>query len=446
MILTASDQNGNGLPHHDPLAALREKDFRFYAGSRFFASMAQALQQAAIYWQVYAISHSALQLGLVGLARFAPSLGLSLVGGALADIHDRRRIVLAAQIVPFASSLMLFLATRSGHLHLSLIYVLVLLMAVSSAFENPARQAMLPSVVSRRAFAKAVAMGSTLFQLGTVSGPALGGLMIAVDGVASAYALDVVLIAAAAAMLLPVRLRVESGRTHRRVSLTAIREGIDFVRHRQVVLGAMTLDMFAVIFGGATALLPVYARDVLHVGAGGYGLLQASQPVGALVTSSLLVLMRPVERVGRALLVSVAVFGAMTVLFGISRWFPLSLLAYALTGCADEVSVNMRSMTIQLATPDELRGRVSSVSSIFIGASNQVGAMESGFVAALTSATIAVVSGGLGSIAVVGVVAARMPELRHYRIDHSGRATTQEVGEGGRPAAVISSATPPALP
>jgi MFS family permease len=196
----------------------------------------------------------------------------------------------------------------------------------------------------------------------------------------------------------------------------AVREGIVFVRRQPVVLGCMTLDMFAVIFGGATALLPIYANEILDVGARGYGVLSASLEAGALVSSLVMMMLPPIRRAGMALLVGVTVYGAATVAFGLSVWFPLSVLAYALVGAADQVSVVMRNTAIQLSTPDEIRGRVSAVNFLFIGASNQLGAVESGFVAALTNAPFAVVSGGIGCLAVVAVVAAKLPALRRYRI------------------------------
>ncbi len=196
-----------------------------------------------------------------------------------------------------------------------------------------------------------------------------------------------------------------------------IREGVRFVRSRPVILGCMTLDMFAVIFGGATALLPVYATEILHVGPRGYGLLSSALEVGALLTSLVLIARPPIRHAGRALLVAVGVFGIATIVFGLSRSFPLSLAAYMLVGVADQVSVVMRSTAIQLSTPDELRGRVSAVNLLFIGASNQLGAAESGFVAAATSATFAVVSGGLAALCVLAVVVWRIPELRAYRVD-----------------------------
>mgnify|MGYP002382433210 CR=1 FL=1 len=377
--------------------------------------MAMTMLQAALLWQVYDLSGSALQLGMLGLVRFLPSLGLSLVAGSIADSYDRRLIAIVSQVAPTACAIILMTTTLAGAVSLPLIYGLVLVIALASAFENPARQALLPSIVTPETFANAITVSSTVQQLGFVSGPAMAGLLIAVSGVAAAYAAYAGLIAASIISLALIRPRARDWPS-RKVSVEAIREGISFVWGRQVILGSMTLDMFAVIFGGATALLPIYAKDILGVGAVGYGLLAASLDVGALVMSVALVVLPPVRNTGRTLLVAVAVFALATTLFGISRSFPMSLAAYMLVGMSDQVSVVMRNTTVQLSTPDELRGRVSSVNMLFIGASNQLGAVESGFVAAVTSATFAVVSGGIGCLAVVGVVTARMPELRRYRI------------------------------
>ncbi|MGH2587759.1 MAG: MFS transporter, partial [Dehalococcoidia bacterium] len=268
--------------------------------------------------------------------------------------------------------------------------------------------------------------------------PALAGLAIARGGVGGAYVAYAGLIVIAIGTLLVLRPRAPEGE-RRRVSLAAIAEGVRFVRQRQVLLGAMALDMFAVLFGGAVAMLPIYAEEILKVGPRGYGLLTSSQAVGAFVTSVLLVALPPVQRTGRALLFAVAAYGLATAVFGLSRSFALSLVAYGLTGAADQVSVVMRHTTIQLATPDELRGRVSSVSMVFIGASNQLGAVESGLVAAVTSATFAVVSGGVGCVAVVGAIAAKMPELRRYRITQ----TLPELGPQPGASAVPGAAPTP---
>ncbi|MEP6870296.1 MAG: MFS transporter [Anaerolineaceae bacterium] len=400
---------------HDPFAALRQRNFSVYAGGRLASTMAMTLLNAAIAWQVYEISGSVFQLAMLGLARFLPSLGLSLVGGAVADSHDRRRIVMFAQIVPLAASTTLFIATRQNFAELPLFYAIVLVVALASAFENPARQAMLPQIVKKETFANAIVVSSTVQSLGFVSGPALGGLMIASAGVDGAYLVHMALIAISIGALAVLKLRAPEGE-RRRVSLEAIKEGVRFVWHRQVLLGAMTLDMFAVIFGGATALLPVYAKDILQVGPRGYGLLSASLEAGALIMAVALIFLPPIRKAGRALLVTVALFGIGTIVFGISRSFPLSLATYMFIGMADQISVVLRQTTVQLSTPDELRGRVSSVNMLFIGASNQLGAVESGLVAAATTATFAVVSGGIGCLAVVGAVAWRLPGLRQYHV------------------------------
>lgn len=401
-------------PRHDPFAALRQRNFCVYAGGRLSSTIAMTLLNAAVAWHVYEISGSAFQLGMLGLARFLPSLGLSLVGGAVADGHDRRRIVLVAQAAPLAASAVLFFATRQGVVEVPLFYAAVLVVAIASAFENPARQAMLPQVVKKETFANAIVVSSTIQSLGFVSGPALGGLMIAFVGIGAAYLLHMALMGISILALVILKLRPPEGE-RRRVSVEAIKEGVRFVWHRQVLLGAMTLDMFAVIFGGATALLPVYAKDILKVGPAGYGLLSGSLEAGALLMAVALIFLPPIKQAGRALLITVALFGIGTIVFGFSRSFPLSLATYMFIGMADQISVVLRQTTIQLSTPDELRGRVSSVNMLFIGASNQLGAVESGLVAAATTATFAVVSGGVGCLAVVAAVAWRLPGLRQYQ-------------------------------
>ncbi|MSQ62135.1 MAG: MFS transporter [Dehalococcoidia bacterium] len=425
-------------PRYDPLAALRQPNFLLYTASRFLSSAAMTMMQAVILWQVYQLTGSPLQLGMIGLVRFLPALGLSLVGGAYADTHDRRAILFAAQVFPFAGSLALFLTTRADIVGLPLIYAVVLVTALSSAFEAPARQALLPSLVDHATFSNAITVSSTAGSLAFVTGPALAGVIIGWGSVSGAYGAHLVLIAAGALLLPLLRPRPFEGE-RRSVSVAMILEGVQFVWQRQVLLGSMTLDMFAVIFGGAKALLPIYAADILHVGPQGFGLLSASMDLGALLMSVALVLIPPIERTGRALLLSVAAFGVTTIVFGLSRSFPLSLAAYMAVGMADQVSVVMRQTTIQLATPDELRGRVSSVNMVFIGASNQLGGVESGFVAAVTNATFAVVSGGAGCLAVLALIAARMPELRHYRI---GRSRAAPVTIDVHPTAPPSGDTP----
>ena len=370
--------------------------------------------RAAVLWHVYELSGSEFHLGLVGLVQFVPALCFSLVGGVVADRYDRRRVMMITQVGLLACAATLYRATSEGNDALLLIYAVVFLMAIASAFENPSRQALLPQLVPREEFPQAVPLYSTVQALSLMSGPAVCGAVIAWGGIAEVYGLHVILTLGSLAGLARVRPRPVE-RSVRAVSVQAIREGLAFVRRQPVVLGCMTLDMFAVIFGGAVALVPVYARDILAVGPTGYGILTSSLEAGALLMSIALVALPPIRRTGRTLLFAVAAFGLATIVFGLSRSFPLSVAAYMVVGMADQVSVVLRSTAIQLSTPDELRGRVSSVNMIFIGASNQLGAVESGFVAALTSATFAVVSGGVGCLIVVAVVARKLPELLRYR-------------------------------
>jgi len=373
------------------------------------------LLRASIAWHVFDLSHSAFYLGLTGLIQFVPVLALTLVGGVVADSFDRRRVINLAQIVLLCCGSLLFWSTHSGSVTLPLLYMTVAAISSAGTFEAPARSALLPTLVPRERFPRAVTIASTNQALAFATGPALAGVLIASFGIGAAYAGYVVLIVIAFAGVTNLRAGGEIARRGA-VTLAAVREGVAYVWKQPVILGCMSLDMFAVIFGGATALLPIYAKDILHAGPRGYGMLTSSFEVGALCMSVMLMLRPPARHAGRILLSTVVVFGLATITFGLSRIFPLTIAAYLIAGMADQVSVVMRSTAVQLSTPDALRGRVSAVNMMFIGASNQLGAAESGFVAHLTSPTFAVVSGGIGCLFVVALVAWRLPELRRYRV------------------------------
>ena len=373
------------------------------------------LLRSAVYWHVFALTRSEAALGAIGLAQFVPALALTLVGGMAADAYDRRTVMRLAQLPYLLSAGLLFGATWQGTISVPLLYAAVFANAASFAFDSPARQAFLPTLVTLEGFPRAVTLASTAAALAFATGPALGGILIAAAGIEAAYAAYGVLVAANLAGLGFVR-PLRAVHERRQPSWQAVREGLAFVRRSPVVLGCMALDMFAVILGGATALLPVFANEILEVGPRGYGLLTSSLEIGALAMSVALLVRRPVGRAGPALLWAVGIYGLATIGFGLSRSFPLSVALYMLAGAADQVSVVMRQTTIQLTTPDALRGRVSAVNMIFIAASNQLGAVESGFLAAATSATFAVVFGGVGCLLVVAATAWKIPELRRYRL------------------------------
>ena len=394
---------------------------RSYCGARVFSTLAHSILGATLGWHVYDLTLSSFALGTLGLVNFLPTIPVTLLGGAVADNRDRRGIVAVAQIAACLAAAGLGGATLGGAATLALLLGVALALAVARSFESPANMALLPSLVPREIFPSAVVVSATARNLGFVSGPMAMGLIVDRAGLSAAYAVAAGCFALSVLLLARLRpARVAPARSP--ISLGAIREGIAFVRSRPVILGSMTLDMFAVIFAGSTALLPIFAREILHVGPLGYGVLAAALWIGTSLMTAILLVRRPPARPGRALFVAVAVFGLATVAFGVSRAFPLSLAALVVAGMADEVSMVTRSIIIQLSTPDALRGRVSSVNMVFIGASNELGAAESGFLAALTNATFSVVFGGLACLGVLALVAALVPALRHYRVESDAEA------------------------
>ncbi len=366
--------------------------------------------RATVLWQVFELTRSPAALGLVGLVQFLPVPFASLAGGVAADTRDRRKIVLAAQTLLAVAGSVLALSQLASSPTIAILYVVVVLVAVVAAFEAPSRSATLSTLVPADELQGAITVFVTAQSVAFLSGPALAGLAIAAGSAFGAFAASAALFVLSALLTTGVR-GTAPARPASRPSLASLWEGLRFLRARPVLLGAMSLDLFAVIFGGATALLPVFATDILEVGPRGYGLLTAALEVGALSMALALLARRPFQRVGKALVASVVVFGLATMVFGLSRSFPLSLAAYAIAGAADQVSVVVRSTLVQESTPDELRGRVSSVNLVFIGASNQLGAAESGFLAALTSPTFSVVFGGAMCLVVTAVVALLVPAL-----------------------------------
>jgi len=364
------------------------------------------------------VTDSAFYLGVLGAVEFVPVIPASLLAGAVADTWDRRRIVIVAQLAALACAAALAFGADAGVPQLALILVIAFTLHTCGCFENPASAALLPGLVSRELFPAATVLNSNVRNLAAVSGPVLMGFATSYGSIALAYGIAAFLMALSILALARVRSPERTGAVGS-VSTSAIREGIAFVRHQPVILGSMVLDMIAVIFAGVTALLPVYADQILGVGELGYGLLSASIQIGTLAMAGLLLVARPLERPGRALLLSVVIFGLATIVFGFSRSFALSVAALAISGMADQVSMVARSIILQLSTPDALRGRVNSVNMIFIGASNELGAAESGFLAAVTTATFSVVFGGVACVGVAGALAAAVPTLYGYRVPAS---------------------------
>ena len=381
------------------------------------STLAVHMQTVAVGWQLYTITGSALDLGLVGLAQFIPTVLLTLVVGQVADRYDRRVVVAVCHVLEAAAVAALALGTLAGRLDRGGILALVAVLGAARAFENPARAALVPRLVPTPLIARAIASVTSAVQAARIVGPALGGALY-VLGAARVYAIVALLYLVSAAVVAVVRDR-EPARAREEITVESLFSGIHFIVRRRLLLGAMSLDLFAVLLGGAKALLPIYARDILGTDAWGLGLLRAAPAMGALAMS-LLLASRPVEHdAGPILFGSVLLFGAATVVFGLSRHLTLSLIALVIVGASDLLSVVIRQALVQLRTPDDMRGRVSAVHSLFTGTSNQLGEFESGLLAALFGPVAAVLIGGVGTMAVAALWMQRFPELRRFRLASS---------------------------
>jgi MFS family permease len=399
-----------------PVSIRRHRPFVLYWFARIFSSVGLQMQVVAVGWQVYALTGSALDLGLVGLAQFLPSAALILFAGHVADRHDRRAIVRLCQTVQALCAATLAIGTWQDFLTRDIIFAVVFVMGAARAFEMPTTQALLPGLVPAPLLPQAIAGAASAMQTASIGGPALGGLIYAIAPTL-VYAICAVLFFSSSLLYLLIKIeRVASKREP--VSAQMLFAGISFIKQNPIILGAISLDMFAVLLGGATALLPIYAADVFQTEAWGLGILRAAPAAGALVMAIALAHWPIGHRAGMKMFLGVAVFGIATVVFGLSISFPLSLAALFAIGASDMVSVVVRQTLVQLNTPDAMRGRVAAVNSLFIGTSNQLGEFESGLLANFVGAKASVVLGGIGTLAVVALWMALFPQLRRVdRID-----------------------------
>jgi MFS family permease len=443
-------------PYHDPYAALKIRNYRDYLAGSFTALLGRQAVTAVAIWQVYEWTHSSTALGLVGLVNVLPLLALSLPAGAIADHHDRRRLIALGTTVTASVNIALgalafwhaavpdFAVLRGANAllrsvasvfehhagsdalrfdqpALPLVFLLLLAHASARILIWPARSSITPLLVPNAALSNAITWNTSTFEIATVAGPAMGGFLIAYVGIPSVYVLG----AALELFFLLALGRVTYFQVPQRAPLKRnwrdVLAGAEFIWRKKVILGASSLDLFAVLLGGATALLPIYADKILHVGPIGFGWLRAAPSFGAFAMAMYIAHRAPLERPGRALLWSVAGFGAAIMLFGFSRWFWLSLFALFLTGAFDNISVVVRQSLVQLLTPDSLRGRVTAVNQIFIGSSNEIGALRAGLMAALIGPVAAVVWGGIGTIAVAAAVGRAVPGLRRLPALHTLR-------------------------
>jgi MFS family permease len=417
------DQPGADAPR-DSYAALRIPNFRRYILALFTLTLGIQIQGTIVGWQVYDLTRDPLALGLVGLAEALPAISMALFAGHVADTHDRRRIALMALMVLVGCSLALWWlagprpfgdqpvlsATRVRG-----IYAIIVVSGLARAFLQPARQALSAELVPRSLYSNAITWRSGSWQMAAVLGPALGGALYALGGITLSYAVDALLMVVAVLWLASVRHTSPPREVSHEPIRSSILGGLRFVFGDPLLLSALTLDLFSVLFGGAIALLPIFAGEILQAGPTALGLLRAAPAVGAVVSSVLLARWPPFANTGRNLLLAVAGFGVFTIGFGLSRSLPLSLACLVLAGASDMVSVVIRSLMLQMRTPETLLGRVSSVNQIFIGSSNEIGAFESGITARWWGAVGAVLFGGVATLGVVAVVAWQVPSLRRLK-------------------------------
>lgn len=428
--------NAPALPADEPDSVFRDPAFRHFWFARLCTTIGYQIFTVAVGWQMYDLTRDPFMLGMVGLVQFLPSIVLMLMSGHVADRFDRRIIVRTCQMLEAVIAASMAVASFSGWVTSEHIFFFVAAIGGCRAFETPTLQALLPSVVTPRQLPRAVALASSAAQTAIIIGPALGGFAY-VAGAGVVYTISAVLFAIAAALVFTLKLRQAAQRLTAPVSIKTLFAGFAYIRSHQVLLGAVSLDLFAVLLGGATALLPIYARDILHTGPWGLGLLRSSPAIGALVTALWLARHPLNRRVGRVMFGAVAIFGVATMVFGVSKWLPLSMGALVVLGASDMISVVVRQTLVQLDTPDDMRGRVGAVNSVFIGASNQLGEFESGVTAALLGPVGAVLLGGAGTILVVAAWMKLFPMLtnRDRLHDHpTGSHAAEGSGNKAAPA------------
>jgi MFS family permease len=402
---------------HDAYAVLRVRDFRLFLCFRFFTTIAFQMQSIIVGWQVYQITKDPLALGLIGLAEALPNIAMALFAGNAADKYNRKKIILWFLLLFLCGTAALFIFTIPSlgilkKLGVLPIYLVVAVSGVSRAFIYPAIIALMAQLVPRRMYTNSSTWNSMIWHIGAITGPAIGGMVYGFAGVRAAYSSVLIFLVLSFALLVFVKNRPAAMMIKGETLLQRLSGGLKFVFRNQILLGSMSLDMFGVLFGGAVAMLPVFAAEVLNVGPQGLGLLRSAPMAGAVIMAGILAYKPPMVRAGKFLFIALAGFGASIILFALSKNFYLSLALLMMSGMFDNISVVIRATTMQLITPDEMRGRVASVNSIFIGSSNEIGSFESGLAARLLGLIPSVIFGGGMTLLIVAVTSKLAPKLR----------------------------------
>ncbi len=397
-----------------PFSALKFRDFRLLWIGLLISRIGSEMQVVAVNWQVYLLTGSALSLGLIGLSRFLPIILFSLLAGIVSDMFDRRKIMLFSQFLMIAVSLVLAVTTFTGNISPLLIYILIAGNSIASAFDTPARQSLTPSLLPQKYFMNGVSLNTIMWQSAIVIGPSIAGFIIAYLGVGSVYIINLLSFIAVIIALIMMK---TSGKVEGKTAyfnLSSLVEGLTFVRKTPIIYSTMLLDFFATFFSSATVLLPIFAKDILAVGPQGLGFLYAAPSFGAIIAGVVFTSFGQLKNQGKILLISVLVYGLSTILFGLSKSFYLSLIFLFLVGAGDSVSTIIRNTIRQLTTPNHLRGRMVSINMLFFYGGPQLGEMEAGLAAAMFSAPISVVIGGVGTIFATAILTVLIPQLRKF--------------------------------
>ncbi|MEE8517025.1 MAG: MFS transporter [Alphaproteobacteria bacterium] len=423
--MTGDAPPGAGAGEQDPaqasgLAAFRHRDFLLYFFAKLFAMTAFHMVIVALGIQVWKITGNPMDLAYIGLTMFASAIGFALITGYVADRYDRRLVLAVCYLVMASAAVMFFLFAVSGTKVVWPVFLILVVYGTGRAFYMPASNALVPNLVPAELFPNAIAWNTTANKTTQIVGPALGGLLYEL-GPEVVYGTGTIIFITGALTMAMIKTRTLRGNKEP-PNFKILLAGLDYVFNKKIVLGAITLDLFVVLMGGATALLPIYAMDILDAGASGAGFLRSAIAVGGVVTALLLTQITMTRGVGRILFASVTIFGLATIVFGISQWYVVSLIAMAILGAADMASVYIRQTLIQIATPDDMRGRVSAVNSVFVGTSNELGEFRAGVFAAWFGAVPAVVIGGIGAVAITGIFWKLFPELT--RVERLDRALT----------------------
>jgi MFS family permease len=407
---------------HDPFSSLKLRDFRFFIFTRLFMTLATQMQVVIVGWQIYEYTRDPFWLGMIGLTQAIPFVGSALFAGHIADIVERKKImVYAALMLCICTALLCFFTLNKGILLHTYgvwpVYVVVFISGIAKAFIAPSMFAFLSQIVPREQYSNAATWSSTMWQIGAIGGPAIGGLLYGIIGITYTYATDLTLMLLSLVSISFVAARPIPPKQKKENLYESLEKGISFVFKNQEILAALSLDLFAVFFGGAVALLPIFADQVLKIGPIGLGLLRAAPSVGAVAMGAVMVYRPPMKNAGRKMLFSVAGFGVCTILFALSTNAVLSLFLLALSGAFDSISVVIRSTVLQLMTPDEMRGRVSAVNNVFIGSSNEIGEFESGVAAKLLGLIPSVIFGGSMTMLVTVFTSIKAKKLMRLQLD-----------------------------